>query len=204
MARNEALGKEPTIDEINAAEMATFKGFSTTDGEVSKGEPTAEEKAALARMNAEEAAKQQTATGAAEQATDEGGEGEETDEQETPEEKTAREAREAKMTDKQKAAAALQKKIGGKPGEKPRRSAADRVAEINAATREMRQAQRDLETARATGTSSEIAALKAEIAQLKAGLTGNKSGATTVVDKDAPRPADYQYGELDAAYIRDV
>ena len=194
MARSDAVGKEPTIDEINAAEMAKFQGFSVTDGEVSKGEPTVDEKEALARQNVIETAAKAKETA---EKPDEGSV------DETAEEKAAREAAEANLTDKQKAAKALQAKVGGDKGKKPVRSAADRVAQINAATAEMRQAQRDLEAARAVDNKAEIAALKAEIAQLKSGLT-SKPGATTVVDKDAPRASDYQYGELDAGYIRDL
>lgn len=190
MARSDANGKEPTIDEMNATEMASFKGLTTTDGEVSNGEATPEEKAALARMNAQddkvkEDGKEKPAADA---------------EQETPEEKTAREAREAKMTDKQKSAAALQQKVGGK---KPQRSADDRVKQINEATREMRQAQRDLAEARAAKDTGEIATLKAQIAELQTRLTGD--GKTVKqADPNAPREQDYELGAFDPAYIRDV
>lgn len=193
MAGNDAEGKAPTIEE----EIATFKGFSTTDGEVSDGKQTAEETAALAARATIEA----KAAG-----TVDGEEGEDDDAAakaaETPEEKAAREAAEAKLTDKQKAAKALQQKVGGKPAKA--RSATDRVAQINAATAEMRAAERALQAARQVNApNAEVESLRREIAELKAGLTtGGKTA--TVVDKDAPRPTDYQYGELDGAFIRDL
>lgn len=210
MARSDAVGKEPTIDEINAQEVSRFKGFSTTDGEVSDGTATPEEQRALAARDAQELASRRALNGGAPLLNAEGeGDAENDDktgtegeegEQETPEEKKAREAREAKMTDKQKAAAALQAKVGGKDGQK-HRSANERIGQAVAKQRAAERALEDyrVEAARAMG------ALEARLAALEGRpLTPTSKDGKPPVDKDAPRATDYEYGELDAGYIRDL
>lgn len=192
MARSDAVGKEPTIDELNAESAAQFKGFSTTDGEVSKGEATPEEKTALAAREKQDAAGK---VAAAKVEKDDDAEGEE-----TPEEKTAREAAEAKLTDKQKAAKALQVKVAGKDAPK-HRSANDRIGQ---AVAKQRAAERALDEERGR-RAAEMDEVRRELAALKAGaLTTPAAGAKPPVDKDAPRATDYEYGELDGAYIRDL
>lgn len=188
MARSDAVGKEPTIDELNAEAAATFKGLTTTDGVVSDGAQTAEETAALAAR----AAVTPPVVAAAEDGKDESAE--------TAEDKAAREAREAKMTPEQKAAAARQAKLGGekKANKVPFNQ---RMQQINDATREMRAAERALAELQKSLPNADITALRKEIADLKAAQLTPGTKAAKVVDKDAPRPADYEFGELDAAYI---
>lgn len=205
MARSDAIGKEPTIDEINAGEAATFQGFTTTDGVVSKGEQTAEEAAAHAAQAALKGAKAPPAaklTGGKVA----GSEGEETEEEETddsasnetPEAKAAREAAEAKLTPAQKAAKAIQAKVGGKDAK--HRSANDRIGQ---AVAKQRATERELATEREE-RARERGAFEARLAALeKRPLTADGKSAT-VIDKDAPRAVDYEYGELDAGYIRDL
>lgn len=190
MARSDAVGKEPTIDEINATDMANFKGYSTTDGVVSKGEPTAEEKAALTRMNAKpaETANEDTPADETDSATIE----------ETPEAKAAREAREAKMTEKQKAAAAQQTKVGGKDAK--HRSADQRIGQ---AVAKQRATERELATEREE-RARERGAFEARLAALENRPLTTDGKPVKQVDKDAPSPKDYEFGELDAAYIRDL
>lgn len=208
MARSDAIGKEPTIDEINAGEVASFKGFATKDGAVSDGAQTSEEAAVWgARAAAAKAAPAARAAAKAPVAESEDGE---TPEQkaereaaaESPEDKAAREAREAKMTPEQKAAAARQAKASGpRPNKK---TASDRVAEIKAATAEMRSAERALAALKQSVPNADIEALRTEIANLKAAQLTPGGKPATVVDKDAPNSATYEYGELDTAYIRDL
>lgn len=212
MARNEADGRAPTIDEINTAQTASFKGFSTTDGEVSDGAATAEEKTALAARAAQQRQSQRAMTGGAPPLTGDdvedgeaGATGEGDGAAETAEEKTAREAREASMTDKQKAALALQKKVAGKDDKQPKdqkhRSANDRIGQ---AVAKQRAAERALDEERGR-RAAEMDELRRELASLKAGgLTAPGKDGKPPVDKDAPRATDYEYGELDAAYIRDL
>lgn len=209
MARSDTDGKEPTIDEINAGEIAGFKGFATTDGIVSTGAQTPEEAAALAAQAALKAGK--TGAAAPKPAKITGGkvagaEGEEDEDEEddehegeTEEAKTARLAAEAKLTPAQKAAKALQAKVGGKDAK--HRSANDRIGQ---AVAKQRAAERLLDEERGA-RRAEMDELRREIATLKTGgLTPAKDGAKPPVDKDAPRATDYAYGELDAAYIRDL
>lgn len=186
MAGNDAEGKVPTIEE----EIATFKGFSTTDGEVSDGKQTAEETAALAARATIEAK-----TDPAKPA-----EGEESAEDdaakaaETPEQKAEREAAEAKLTDKQKAAKALQQKVGGKP----QRSAQTR---IDQAVKAQRTVERELASER-EARARDRGEFEARLKALETRPLTTDGNVATVVDKDAPRPTDYQYGELDGSYIR--
>lgn len=215
MARSEAEGREPTIDEINTAAAQQFKGFATTDGVVSDGKATPEEQAALTARAQQQRQSQRAMNGGAPSLTtgdededdtenNEGGEGEE-NANETPEEKTAREQREAGMTDKQKASAALQKKVGGKDdkgkGGDKHRSANERIGQ---AVGKQRAAERALDEER-----GRFAAKEAEWERRLAAIE-NRPPLTadgkpvTQVDKDAPRATDYQYGELDSAYIRDL
>lgn len=208
MARSDANGKEPTIDEINSGEAAKFQGFSTQDGIPSKGEQTATEAEALAaaaKLGGTKVAGTTPKPAAGKVAGAEGGEeGEEDDEhgegeEETPEAKAARELAESKLTPKQKDAKALQAKIGGKDANK-HRSANDRIGQ---AVKAQRAAERErdnerLERARERGEfEARLKALETRP------LTADGKPAITI-DKDAPRPSDYQYGELDSAYIRDL
>lgn len=204
MARSDADGKEPTIEEINNGEVAKFQGFSTTDGIPSKGTQTADEAAA----HAAQAALKDGKTGVAPKPKTAGkvvaAEGDEEDDEhvegdeETAEAKAARELAESKLTDKQKAAKALQTKLGGKDAK--HRSANDRIGQ---AVAKQRAAERERDEERGA-RRAEMDELRREIATLKGGLTTPKDGAKQPVDKDAPRATDYEYGELDAAYIRDL
>lgn len=193
MARSEAEGREPTIEEINSGEMKSFQGFSTQDGVIAKGEQTAEEAAAHAQQaklgGTKAAAALTPAAGGAEDAQD----GEE-----TPEEKAAREATAPALTEKQQAAKALQAKVGGDKDAK-HRSANDRIGQ---AVAKQRAAERERDEERGR-RSAELDELRREIAALKGGLTADPKAAKQI-DKDAPRATDYEYGELDTAYIRDV
>lgn len=207
MARSDANGKEPTIDEINAASAAQFKGFSTTDGEVSDGTATPEEQAALAARAEQQRQSKQALNGGAPPIKNEGDEDEEGDDHagETPEDKAAREAREAAMTPKQKAAAALQAKIGSadpkaKPADQKHRSANERIGKAVAAQRAVERELAAEREARARDRGEFEARLKALETRP---LTGDGKPAITI-DKDAPRATDYEFGELDAGYIRDL
>lgn len=205
MARSDAVGKEPTIDEINAGEVASFKGFSTKDGAVSDGVQTTEEAevwGARAAANGKAPAKAAPAAAApaAAETPEQVAEREAAEaEQETPEDKAAREAREIKMTPEQKAAAARQRKLSGGKADK-HRSANDRIGQ---AVAKQRSAERELQLereARARDRGEFDARLKA----LETRPLTPDPKAATVVDKDAPQPATYEYGEFDTAYIRDL
>lgn len=203
MARSDAVGKEPTIDEINAAETGKFKGLTMTDGEVSNGNQTKEEAEANERRAVLSLPLPQGRAPAVKVAGDseveETAETEEPDEAETPEDKAAREAREAKLTDKQKAALALQQKIGGDK-KHYRNTAQERVQQAVARQRE---AERALATEQGKN-AARFEALQRELDALKAGGLTTTTKPASVVDKDAPRATDYEFGELDAAFIRDV
>jgi len=191
MPRGDAVQSRPTIEQ----EMAKFKGFSTTDGEVSKGEPTEDEKRVLAANSTKvadgaaaaataDAAAQAAASEAAQAITAAAAEGAEEAEEEAPEGETAEDkaAREA-------AAAA-------KP--KPKKSAQER---INQAVKKQREVERQLDTERGARE-----ALERRLAALEARGDGRaltqQATATTTDGSVAPDPKDFEYGELDTKYIR--
>lgn len=206
MARSDAVGKEPTIEEINSGEASRFQGFSTQDGVVAKGEQTAEEAAAHAQQAALKGGTKVAGAAspklAAQTVEDDDEEGDDdaaaAGAEETPEAKAAREAAEAKLTPAQKAAKALQAKVGGK--DIKHRSASDRIGQ---AVARQRATERELATEREE-RARERGAFEARLAALETRpLTADGKAAITI-DKDAPRATDYQYGELDSAYIRDL
>lgn len=196
MARSDANGKEPTIEEINDKAATAFQGFSTTDGVPSKGAPTAEEAAAAAAASAR-AQRQDPAADEEEAEELEEGDNVVT---ETPEDKAARETREAAQTDKQKVAQAKQAKLAGGKGSEKHRSANERIGQAVAKQRETERALSAEREARAKDRGE----FEARLAALEKRPLTADGKPVTVVDKDAPRPQDYEYGELDAKYIRDL
>lgn len=189
MPRGDAVQSQPSI----ADEMAKFSTFATTDGEISKGEPTADETARVAQMNADKAKSKGVAAKNAEQRepakpTADGAaneeplkqivEDEEVPENETPEQKTARET--AKATKQ----ASADKRIG-------KAVAKQRVAERERAALQSKY-------------DRDIGALTARLdAVEKKGLTsGDSKSNAEPVDPNAPKPSDFEYGELDSKYIR--
>lgn len=181
MPRGDAVQQVPTVEE----QMATFKGFSTTNGEVSRGEPTNEEKDRLAADAAHKAqgkaaaaaANDKTRKTSVAEATAEGEGEEEIPADETPEAKAEREAKTTKT-----------------------RSANDRIGK---AVGKQRAAERALATEREE-RARERGAFEARLEALeKKGLTGAKGDdKDEAVDPLAPRPQDFEYGELDVKYIR--
>jgi hypothetical protein len=171
-------GEVPTLAEQTAA----FKSFATTDGEISAGTETAEEtagreQAAIADATAREAAqKPQRAETNAETA----------DTSENPEATTESDAS-GEVSQPDSAATQEQKKP-------PKKTAAQRQAEIqariDASTRELREIERRIEAAK-TQT----------VATPQQGLTEKTQGATET-DKDAPKASDFEFGELDAKFIK--
>ena len=207
MARGDAVQQKPTVEQ----EMAKFKGFSTTDGETSSGEPTPHEKHVL-----EANSKKIVAKPAAEM---------------TPAEKSEAAAAAAR-TPKPKAAATgptgptgatgptaateaepgedeenehegesaeekLAREVAEKAAKPPKKTAQQRINEL---TRQKREAER-----RADRVEGAVSALSAEVAALRAGkaapLTPGKEGATQEPE-GPPDPKKFQFGELDSAYIR--
>jgi hypothetical protein len=208
MARSDAIGKTPTVEE----EMAKFKGYSTTDGEVSSGEATPHEKEVLAARANQRASAQaannaeqerQTQDAAARQASGEedppageeeheegaeGGEEHQEDDQlpagETPEQKTAREAK------------AVAK---AKAGKDYRKSAQYR---IDQAVKAQRITERAFDVAQATWQAERAELMRRLDAIEKGGLTNNNR--TAKVDPNAPRKEDYEFGEFDPKFIADL
>jgi hypothetical protein len=192
-ASNEAETGRPTVEQ----EMATFKGFSTENGETitpDKPEdlnPVAGKNLSAAEIVAksvkEAAAKPAASKEAAKpnvKLTD--------DESEAAiaalDTKLGREANETEI------AAALKDAAAAKNGkETPKKSVQDR---INKATRAQRNAERERDTLRAE--------LAAERAARAAPLTADKKDGkdTGVTADEAPDPKKFEYGELDANYIR--
>jgi hypothetical protein len=205
MARSDAIAKTPTIEE----EMAKFKGFSTTEGEVSKGEPTAKERK-IAAVNTDGAAAAAAAvaadpegdvpasgaTGAAAPAAVELTETEEAAALDAAQ--TAKGEDELTEDEKDEAVAAA---LAAKTAAAPRRKR-DPEARINQAVGRQRAAERALQTEREErarergGFEARLAALEAG----KGGLTPDKGATTT--DPNAPRAEDFDLGELDPKFIR--
>jgi hypothetical protein len=206
--KNDAHGTQPTVEE----EMASFKGFSTLDGETQTGEKAGKPSVREAKATAanakgstindaqktaaeleeiEEAERVAAAAGGKSQAEleDEKDEGET---EETPEEKAEREANETPEEKETREAA---------EADKAAKDAKHRSAErrIGQATAKQRQAERDLAAER-EARAKDRGEFEARLATLeKGGLTGTK-GATTK-DPLAPNAADFEYGELDGKYI---
>lgn len=199
MARGDAVQTRPTLEQ----EMSKFKGFSVTNGEISDGAPTDEEKARLAanrdgnahlatsdvadatanaNAQAAENLRQQNITT---------GEGEvEDEENDTPQEVAPENETEAEKATRL-AAAAESKAAKSKVQER-----------INKATAKQRTAERELAREREE-RARERGSFEARLAALeKGGLTPAKDATTK--DPNAPKATDYEFGELDAAYVRDV
>jgi hypothetical protein len=195
-ASNEAETGRPTLEQ----EMASFKGFSTNNGETitpetpedlnpvaGKNQSAAEIVAAAAKAGA---TKEKPAGGAKEapkpdtKLTDAESEAAIA----ALDTKLGREANETEIADALKAATAV--KNGKEPAKK---SVQDR---INKATRAQRNAERERDAARAE--------LAAERASKAAPLTDKDKGGkdAAVTADEAPDPKKFEYGELDANYIR--
>lgn len=201
MPSGDAVQKRPTVDE----QVAQFKSYATNNGQVITkenpenlnpitGKPRGE---AAPETKKEDAPATKDGKAAAKPAAPVKLSDEESEAVITALDKElGREATEAEI------AAALKKATDAKnPGakQKPKRSVQER---INDATKKQRQAER-----RAATAEAERDALRAQIASGrpaadKAPLTGDTKKAK---DDDAPPdPSKFQYGELDAGYIRAV
>lgn len=195
-AANEAEVGRPTVEQ----EMATFKGFSTENGETITPEnpedlnPVAGKNlstAELAKVNegktGKEAAKTATAKAPA-KLTDEESEAVIT----ALDTKLGREATEDEITEALKAESS---KKGGNEA-KPKASVQDRIGK---AVKAQRTAER-----RAATLEAENVQLRADLAAGKtAPLTQGKEAAKTEVKGDEPPdPKKFEYGELDTNYIR--
>lgn len=169
-------GEAPTLNE----QMAAFKTFATTDGEVSAGGETPEEAAsevsrqeadATARAAAQKPQRAESNTETDDTADNPASEG--TDSGEVSQEESAA-AQAAPAKPAKKTAAQRQQEI---------------QARIDAATRELREIERRIEAAKAPA-----------VATPQQALTEKSQGATE--DADAPKPTDFEYGELDGRYIK--
>jgi hypothetical protein len=192
MPRGDAVQTRPSV----ADEMGKFKTFSVTNGETSDGAPTDEEKERLAANedgaarlankvgDGTDSANAQAAHNFKEQQITAGEVPEDADEE--PED-VAGESETEKAT---RLADAASKKAA-------RSSVQER---INKATAKQRAAERELAKERDEKNRT-IGALEARLAALeKGGLT--KDAVATTKDPNAPRPEDYEFGELDANYVK--
>src|SRR5258708_35511511 len=200
MSGNDAHGKQPTIEE----EMSKFKGFSVKDGEVDKGDPTADENAA-ALVNRSSHADNVKRGAAPPTAKEEKAPVELTDEESEAAVAAAQEAAgDEELSDKDKEealAAALAEKT--KTAAKPPKDKSP-AARIAAARRLQGNADR-----RATALEAENAELRAKL--LKGGSDKTPLTAETKNERvpvpGKPDPSDtkkYEYGELDAKYLADL
>ena len=187
MATGDGVQKMPTLEE----QVAQFKGFSTLDGEISDGKPTAEETAAMAARAAQAAAeKGEPVPPAADGKT------------------PAAKAKTDDDDDDNEDAAALiaAAQAGGADG------IAKLQKRLSKVSRERRKAQGALNASTARW-DTERATLQAQIDELRRGQGATtkdpltqKPAATTKADNVAGRPNkdDYQYGELDVKFIQDT
>lgn len=214
MARSDAIAKTPTVEE----EIAKFKGFSTTDGEVSEGSPTpdelkranankdgavAEAIAAGATSDANAAAadseKQQAATAAAANA----GKTQPVALTDAEEDQAIATAEQAKtdgtpLTDEEADAAVAAALAAKTDKAKHKKDPEKRIAQ---AVGRQRQAERERDET-VGRFSAKIEELTREIATLKqGGLTKEKAATTTVAD-GAPNPVDFEFGDMDPKYVR--
>lgn len=203
---SDAVASRPTVEE----EMSKFKGFSSTNGDVSDGEPLVEENEILekrqqqrdqskAAQKADDDARAAEAAKGAEKAA-------KTIELTADEEDTAAEAAEAEkgepLTDEEREKAiadALAKKqadAAAKPA-KGKRTVQER---INAYRRAAGAAERH--AAAKDGENEELRRRLAayEKGEVKPGEQVTKKAAPAG-DKE-PQPADFEFGELDPKYIR--
>ena len=205
MPTGDGVQQRPTLEQ----ETAAFKGFSTTDGLASDGKPTAEEIAAAAEAEASAQAEQDA----------------EGHEDETPAEKTAREAKEAADAEalanetpeekEAREAAETEARANETPEEKAAREAkelADAAAakkaakptvqhRINDLTKARRTAERLLSEERAARTA-ERQAFERRLEALEGRPLTADAGKGKADPNVAPNPKDFEYGELDAEYIK--
>lgn len=188
-SQSDSVAQRPTLEQ----EIAKFKGFSTTDGEISDGAQTAEETAALAARAAQEKAAADAAAAA--------------EEQETPEEKAAREAQEAAdaaaiaagETPEQKKA--REDAAAARAAAKPKKKSAQE--RINEAVKKQRAAER-----REQAKDNLILSLNERVARLEgraaaAPLTAQPAATTTQQsDSGEPDPKKFEFGDSDPAYLR--
>lgn len=186
--QSDAVQKRPTLEE----EVARFRSFSTTDGEVSDGKATAEEEARAA-ANRGNIADAQRVAAAHDPANNQAAGDEDEDE----------EGDEAGDGQQQ------QQQADGQQPNKPKKSVQQR---INAAVKAQRSAERARDAVRAAW-DDERASYERRIADLERRANGSgtkpqggdltpKPGATTTDASVAPDPKDFEYGELDTRYIR--
>lgn len=194
MSKGDTQNQRPSVED----EMAKFQGFSTLDGEDADGEATPEEKAALAAR--EQRAKENEDSGESDSAdekedsADESGAADNEDESAEDDEDESAESDEADEDDEESEDA--KKTHEQQKKQKPyHRTAKGRV---EAALKAQRLAERETAIERASRLE-----LEQRIAKLEQGLTPERSD-TKQEDDAAPKPEDFEYGELDVKYIKAV
>lgn len=194
----DAVQERPTLEQ----EMAAFKGFSTTDGEVSDGSQTPEEAAVLAANEAAEA------PAAAEKAAkperksplsallDPDGVDEEEDEADDP---PAGEDGQAGAGEPDAVAEGDKKDAVADPTppKKSKQTLQERVDEVTKHRREAERRATEAERRAADAEQRLNAALRGE----KSALTPATAAATSESTEAAPDPSAFEYGELDPKYI---
>lgn len=205
-ANSDAVAARPTVEE----EMAKFKGFSSTNGDVSDGEPLAEENEILTKRQ-----EQRDQSKAAQKAEDDARAAEAAKSREpapkaveltTDEEDAAAEAAEAEkgepLTDeeREKAIADALAKKQADAAAKPAKSKRTVQERINAYRRAAGAAERH-----AAAKDGENAELRRRLAAYESGEVQPKPAkaapAAASVGKE-PQPSDFEFGELDPKYIR--
>jgi hypothetical protein len=199
MPRGDAVQERPTV----ADEMAKFSGFSTKDGDTIDAKTEnlnpVTGKAADDGKPAEKKpdAKADDKPGA-EGAADKGGKASKLTDEESEatitalDKKLGREASDAEIADA--LAAATAEKNKGADGAKPKKSVQDR---INKSIRAQRAAERRADAAEARATAAEAALARGDMKP----LTGDTKPANDGGEA-APDPKKFEFGELDAGYIR--
>ncbi len=189
MARSDAIAKTPTIEQ----EIAKFKGFSTTEGEVSDGAPTARENKIAAVNKDGEAASAQAIAAEPDAASAAGLS--ETEEAAALDAAQAEKPEGEELTDDEKeaaVAAALTAKTAGTRRRDPEKRIGQAVARQRAAERQL--ATEREERARERG------AFEARLSAIEKGeLTATTKTSTR--DPNAPNPDDFEFGALDTRYI---
>jgi hypothetical protein len=206
MPTGDGVQQRPTIEQ----EVATFKGFSTTDGLTSNGKPTAEETAAAAANEASAQAEQdaeghdddESPEDKAAREAKEAADAAETLANETPEEKEAREAAETEA----RANETPEEKEAREAKEAADATAAKKVAKptvqhrINDLTKARRTAERLLAEERAARTA-ERQSFERRLETLEGRPLTAANGKGKADPNVTPNPKDFEFGELDAGYI---
>lgn len=174
---NDAVAKPDTLEE----QISQFKGFSTQDGEVvADKRPTGLEKPAAAKQQQRQPAAQARAAAPARD--------EETEEQDDAESDVDGEAGD----DARSAGEGGEENQETQPNARPKRSVQNR---INKAVRAQRAAERERDDLRARLAATPDVRAAAQ-------LTAPAASASNADTDGAPDPSKFEFGELDAKYIR--